>query len=172
LILLPCVVCVRVRVWCVCVSRVSCKDQAAPTTATPAAAASATTTTATTAFRRPEEVYFPSVRLFSDIDHVRADIIRHDTKPFLKALGSARPPPRYVKHACVIPDISFLSTPARRARHGRPEARARASRAAAMERQGPGRLPDQAAAVLHPGRLVHTTTNWQLLEPGVYYLGV
>lgn len=63
------------------------QDQAAPTAATPAAAASATTTTATTAFRRPEEVYFPSVRLFSDIDHVRADIIRHDTKPFLKALG-------------------------------------------------------------------------------------
>ena len=56
------------------------------------AAAASAPTTATTAFRRPEEVYFPSVRLFADIDHVRADIIRHDTKPFLKALGSTRPP--------------------------------------------------------------------------------
>jgi hypothetical protein len=51
------------------------------------------------------------VRLFADIDHVRADIIRHDTKPFLKALGSTRPPFRYVKHARVIPDIPSLSSP-------------------------------------------------------------
>ena len=35
-----------------------------------------------------------------------------------------------------------------------------------MERQGPGRLLDQAAAILHPGRLVQTPANHRLLEPG------
>jgi hypothetical protein len=54
-----------------------------------AASTTAPAPSAPTLFKRPEEVYFPSVRLFTDIDHVRADIIRHDTKPFLKALGIA-----------------------------------------------------------------------------------
>lgn len=38
-------------------------------------------------FRRPEEVYFPNVHLFSDIEHIRADMLQQSMKPFLQALG-------------------------------------------------------------------------------------